>query len=77
MNIKKIETLMFKCESGEWFNLQYLENIKVRSLESGYGVYGFSNRGTQYTFKSNFKTQEKAEKYINDLLTVLESFKET
>lgn len=75
MEIKKIKPLMFKCESGEWINLQYMDYINICVCEdSTYIVYYHSLTERSFKLKSGFESEEQAEKYIDDLLTALLSF---
>ncbi len=77
MDIKKIKPLMFKCESEEWINLQYMDYINIvkhSDSDSNYLVYYHSITERSFKLKSGLESIEKAEEYIDKLLTALLAF---
>ena len=66
---------MYRCASGEWINLQYMESIKtVARTDSKYNVELLSISGENYLLRFEFESEILAEKYIDDLLTALFDF---
>lgn len=77
MEIKQIIPTMFRCETGEWFNLQYMESIKSENTKTDYKyvVYIYSISGKRHLVKSGFESEEQSEKYVDDVLTAFLRFR--